>query len=92
MSELEIMLAEMTLAIRDGKGFEIKVIAPGFEQPETISNPAGNVKAKREYYTQAYNEDLELKTNPKIKIVSYRSWSEGIAGINTRKGGLLPAA
>lgn len=92
MTKLEIMLAEMTLAIRDGKGFEIKVVAPGFEQPETISNPKGNVKAKRDYYSNAYNENLELKNNTEIKIVSYQSWNEITGGINIRKGGLLPAS
>lgn len=93
MCKLEIMLAEMTLAIRDGKGFQIKVLAPGFSAPETISNPPGNVKAKRDYYAQAYNDNLELKSNPEVKIISYRSWNEITSGFNPRQGGgLLPAA
>lgn len=38
---------------------------------ELIINPKSNFDAKLHYYSEAYNEDLTLKNNGNIKIVSY---------------------
>lgn len=43
----------------------------GDSVPEWIINPAVNIPGKIDYYKAAYNEDLTLKANPDIKIVSY---------------------
>lgn len=72
MNKLEIMLAEMTLAVRDGNGFEVSIKSPELPKVEIISNPPENVKEKRDYYAKAYNNSLELMGNTKISIVGYR--------------------
>jgi predicted regulator of amino acid metabolism with ACT domain len=40
--------------------------------PEIIINPKENFVDKANYISKAYNDDLELKNNPKIRIVNYR--------------------
>lgn len=42
-----------------------------YKEMEVIINKNSNIKDKLEYYLSAYNEDLTLKTNPKIKIVKF---------------------
>lgn len=42
-----------------------------YKETEVIINKNANFKDKLEYYLSAYNEDLTLKTNPKIKIVEF---------------------
>ena len=39
---------------------------------EMIVNKLENAKSKIEYYANAYNDDLTLKNNNKIKIVAYQ--------------------
>lgn len=38
---------------------------------ETIINPRVNFQAKHDYYEEAYDDHLHLKSNPAISIVSY---------------------
>lgn len=71
----EIMLAEMTLAERDGHGFEIKVKAPDMPKAEGIRNPKENIPYKRAYYEKAYDDNLQLIANPEISITSFRAIS-----------------
>ncbi|GLO66237.1 hypothetical protein [Oceanobacillus kimchii] len=40
-------------------------------EPEIIINPKENFESKLEYYSNAYNEDLTLKSNSNIRIVAY---------------------
>lgn len=47
----------------------VKIEMPGFPKPEVIVNAAENFEAKLDYYKGAYNENLELKTFNKIRIV-----------------------
>lgn len=47
----------------------VKIEMPGFPKPELIVNSRENFKEKLEYYKKAYNENLELNTFNKIKIV-----------------------
>lgn len=39
--------------------------------PEIIINMKENFETKKEYYQNAYMEDLSLRVNPKIKIIGY---------------------
>jgi len=48
-------------------GVAIKM--PDLEKLEIIINPYDNFDRKLEYYTKAYNSNLELNTFNKIKIV-----------------------
>lgn len=73
MTELEIFVEVMEDAIIDNKGIQVLITMPDLPQPEMITNPASNVKAKMEYYEKAYNDDLELKTFPKIRIAHYET-------------------
>lgn len=49
-------------------------------KPETIINPNDNFESKLNYYANAYDEDLKLKANPNIKIISY-DFVEDLSGI-----------
>lgn len=40
-------------------------------EPEVQVNPKANFETKLKYIESAYNDDLTLKSNPNIKIVSY---------------------
>ena len=42
---------------------------PGLFAPEVIVNPRANVSEKLEYYTAAYNDDLQLHANNAVKII-----------------------
>ena len=42
---------------------------PGLVAPEVIVNPRANVSKKLEYYTAAYNDDLQLNNNNAVKII-----------------------
>ena len=42
---------------------------PGLSAPEVIVNPRANVSKKLEYYTAAYNDDLQLNANNAVKII-----------------------
>ena len=55
---------------QDAQWLIIEVEVEG-NKPEIIINPKDNFEAKLAYYKNAYNEDLTLKANPKIKIVRY---------------------
>ena len=70
-TELEIMLAEMTLAIRDGYGFVIEVMTPELTKPEVITNPKENITVKRDYYSKNYTDDLFHVKDNNVKIVKY---------------------
>ena len=57
----------------------IFVEMPGFEKPELIINHISNFKNKLEYYQEAYDENLVLKSNNKIRITDF-SWEYDIKG------------
>jgi hypothetical protein len=40
-------------------------------EPEVIINSKLNFESKLNYYSKAYDEDLRLKANPDIRIVSF---------------------
>ena len=43
----------------------------GFPNPEVIINSKGNFDKKLEYYQNAYNDDLTLKSFNGIKIIGF---------------------
>jgi hypothetical protein len=47
----------------------VKIEMQGFEMPEIIINPKQNFDTKLAYYTNAYNDDLTLKTFNGIRII-----------------------
>lgn len=53
-----------------GITFTAVIKAPDLPKPELIVNPTTNLLAKRDYYDAAYNDDMELKAKPDIKIVN----------------------
>lgn len=44
---------------------------PDLPATEKIINPKENFAGKKAYYEKAYNDNLELKSFPDIKIVDY---------------------
>lgn len=44
---------------------------PGFEKPEIIINPSDNFEKKIDYYRNTYDENLNHKHAPGIKIVGF---------------------
>lgn len=47
----------------------VKIEMPGFPKPEVIVNSSKNFEEKLKYYESAYNDNLELNTFNKIRIV-----------------------
>lgn len=50
----------------------VQVTVPDCPEPEMIINPKENFDGKKAYYEKAYNENLELNTFNKIKILDYQ--------------------
>jgi len=48
-----------------------KIKMEGFEEPEVIINPNANFDKKLEYYKNAYNNDLTLKSFNGVKIIGF---------------------
>lgn len=55
----------------ESKYIGILIQLPDCRRPEVIINPAINFEKKWEYYDGAYNNELELRFNPKVKIVGF---------------------
>lgn len=53
------------------KFIAVQVTMEGFPRPEVIINQTANFEAKLEYYQNAYNDDLTLRSYPAIKITGY---------------------
>lgn len=51
--------------------FMVVYIQVGDGFPEAIINPKENFEAKIEYYKNAYDEELRLKTNSEVKMIDY---------------------
>lgn len=49
----------------------VEVTVPNCPETELIINPKANFEGKKQYYSKAYNDDLELNTFNQIKIVNY---------------------
>ena len=49
----------------------VKIKMEGFEESEVIINPNANINKKLEYYKNAYNDDLTLKSFNGIKIIGF---------------------
>lgn len=49
----------------------VKVQTNGFPMSEIIINSKGNFDKKLEYYKNAYNDDLTLKTYNGVKIIGF---------------------
>lgn len=69
----------------DVKFIAVKILKDEQEKPEVIINQQKNFESKLAYYTEAYNEDLTLKTYSGIRIVGFafgNSFSEIQAKLN----------
>lgn len=51
--------------------YVILVQMEGFPENEKIVNPKANIKAKLEYWSKTYDENLNHRFSPGIKIVGY---------------------
>lgn len=49
----------------------VEVTVPNCPENEFIINHKANFQGKKEYYSKAYNDNLELISFPEIKIVDY---------------------
>ncbi|EGT3619245.1 TPA: hypothetical protein ACH354_002236 [Clostridium perfringens] len=58
-------------SVQDKKYVGVKIQMKGFEKPEIIINENENFDKKFEYYKNAYNKDLTLKTFNGIKIIGF---------------------
>ena len=59
----------MNACIRLQCGVNVVVQIADSPKPETIYNPFENLAHKIVYYDNMYDEDLKLKSNPKIRII-----------------------
>lgn len=49
----------------------VSVTVPDCPELEVISNPRENFEAKKAYYDKTYDDNLILKANPGIRIISW---------------------
>lgn len=70
---IEDLIRCFECAIKNGSKYVgVKIKTEGYQKEEIIINPRENFDMKLNYYKQAYNEDLTLKSAPhKIRIVSF---------------------
>lgn len=75
MNELtiEMLINNVNTAIETSSKYVGVTVLNGFNnQREVIINTTKNmVEGKLDYYKTSYNEDLTLKTQPKIRIVGF---------------------
>lgn len=70
-----ISLKQAFLSGFDNKAYrevEVEVTVPDCPRTERIINRYENFKGKKAYYDKAYNDNLELKSFPTIKIINYK--------------------
>jgi len=58
------------VARKEGAGIEVWVTHPELEDPEIIINSKNNLDYKKQYYNEAYTDDMRLKNNKDIRIVN----------------------
>lgn len=63
----------------------VKIEMDGFSSDEVIINDKHNIAAKLEYYKKTYNDDLEHKFAPGIRIVGY-AYGYSFSGIQRELG------
>lgn len=56
---------------KDRKTLWVSVSVPECPEPEVINNPRANFESKRAYYDRAYDDNLILKVNPDIRILTW---------------------
>lgn len=63
-------LEKLDKAIENGWGIKVYVEMPDLAKPELVCNPPENVEQKRNYYDDAYNNEMQLESFTQIKIVN----------------------
>lgn len=71
MTHKERLEAAFMEAKELGKCVYVDVKFPGGNGAERIINPPENIDVKLDYYKEAYDDNLFLKTNMGIEIVSF---------------------
>lgn len=56
---------------KERKTVWVSVTVPDCPELEVISNPRENFSSKKDYYDKAYDDNLILKANPGIRIISW---------------------
>lgn len=75
-------------ALNEGAEYvAVQIRIDGFSSDELIINDKYNIDSKLAYYKRTYNEDLEHKWNPRIRIVDF-AYGYSFSGI-IRQLGLL---
>lgn len=63
----------------------VQIEMDGFPSDEVIINDKYNIESKLEYYKKTYNEDLEHRYDPGIRIVGY-AYGYSLSGIQRELG------
>lgn len=67
----EEMLKFIDDAIKEQAPYFAVLVDLGLPEPEQIINPLANLEEKKKYYDEAYDDELHLKANKKIRIVGF---------------------
>lgn len=70
MNKQELIQTFEEAKLQEANYISVFIDMPDLSEYEEIRNPFCNFDKKLEYYLKAYNDNLELITFPKIKIVS----------------------
>lgn len=77
MTKKERLMQDMEYAIKfKVPYFYVKIETKGSEGLEIIINPFCNLEKKRDYYDNAYDDNLTLKSYNGIRIVSWDCFSK----------------
>lgn len=91
MKKIKMLLA-LYEALDTNSYISIAVKSSEMEKAEIIINPPSNIKAKMRYYSEAYNDALELERNKDIQIIAYakgKSDMEALVNISHKIEGVI---
>lgn len=71
MNNKERLIKMIDNCIKEGNNLVIEIYNPNHPKPEVIINAWENLEYKREYYINAYNDNLEHNNDNNIKIVDF---------------------
>lgn len=70
-SRKQCLLDYMSALLQEDMYLTLVIHNPEMPRAEKILNPSQNLEFKMSYIERAYNDDLELISNPSIKIVDW---------------------
>ena len=87
-----VMLLDMYEALDTNSYISVAIKTSDMDSTEIIINPPSNIKPKMRYYSDAYNDSLELKSNKDVQIIAYakgKSYEDVLVNIKDKIEGAI---